>query len=75
MNEHRAHPTKYKVNVRIYGASVPMRTWGPYDSREAAKEAIERKREEARRMGWGDLVFSLLEPTEKWGTAGPLRKD
>ena len=84
MSEHRHHPTKYKISVSHYGSSRPLRTWGPYESRQAAIEALDEKREEARRTGrlappygkaGGDLVFHLLHPTEAWGTAGPLRRD
>jgi hypothetical protein len=74
-SEHRAHPTKYKVRVSQRGASSPMRTWGPFDSRQSASDFIEDKRNEARRMGWGDLRFDLVEPTENWGASGPLRRD
>lgn len=71
-SEHRAHPTKYKVSVRQHGSSQPSRTWGPFDTKEEAISFIEQKRDEARKNGW-NVVFSLLEPTENWGSSGPLR--
>lgn len=71
-SEHRAHPTKYKVSVRQHGSSRPSRTWGPFDTKEEAISLIEQKRDEARKNGW-NVVFSLLEPTENWGSSGPLR--
>lgn len=74
INEHRAHPTKYKVSVRIHGAERPLRTWGPFDSKAAALEYIEQKREEARRAGHGPYVFSLLNPTSGERDRDPARR-
>ena len=64
VSEHRAHRTKYKVRVRQHGASSPARTWGPFESKAKAIDYIAQKREEARRNGWGALVFELVNPRE-----------
>jgi len=62
LSEHRHHRTGYMVSVRQHGSSVPSRTWGPYRTKEEAQVVIDRKREEARRMGW-NVIVERREPT------------